>query len=121
MFGFRSKKQKMKNEEFFKYFKIETENGQTEVVADITNEDIVKWIYGVTTHIQKAFSKQAQVKNYVEGTFIIGGQEIAFAFIKRGGKTPNALLVEEKQKVADLEQKVKILELAYDQLSSKVE
>ena len=41
------KKKKELEKQFLSYFNVEVADGKSTMVADISNEDIKKWLYGV--------------------------------------------------------------------------
>lgn len=107
---FRTKKKKDLEKQFLSYFNVEqTENGTT-MIADISNEDIKKWLYGVTHAIQSSFGKHPEIKNYLMGEMAIGGQKIEFSFIKNFGTGPHYLRMQAEQENEKLKLKVKELE-----------
>lgn len=113
MWPFKKNKQLEIDEKFFSYFKLESgDDGKSELIADIKDEDVKRWLYNVTRHIQKAFSKHEVIKNYLVGQFILGGQKIEFAFVKEFKEGPYAMLQEAKLEIENLKkenEKLKIL------------
>ena len=107
-------KYKKTTDEFLSYLNVEYKDGQTEVVADIKNEDIKKWLYAVTHSIQAAMSKHKVIENYLCGWMHVGGQEIEFALVKNQRSGPHAMslqLREEnrllKERITELESQLK--------------
>jgi transposase len=86
----RKKVSKVATEQFYKYLKIEQNDKRTEMTADITDEDIKKWLYGVAQMIQTVFNRHDAIKNYLTGQIWLGGQQIEFALVKDFKEGPHA-------------------------------
>lgn len=61
-------------EAFFKYLKVEHEDGVTNLTADISDEDIKRWLYLVTRSIQNSLRRYSEIQNYITGQMWLGGQ-----------------------------------------------
>ena len=101
-----SKEQKLKEENFLKYFKIEVNEDTTKILMDIDSEDVKRWLYSVTRTIQRAFAKNG-IQNYLAGQFIIGGQRIEFAFLRDFKESPHELRMKAENRVKELEERLK--------------
>jgi len=107
---FRSKKEKEIEKQFLSYFKIEGDDKSTTMIADINDEDIKKWLYGVTRAIQSAFKRHPEIKNYLMGEMNIGGQKIEFCFVKEFKTGPHYLRMKAEEENAQLKLRIKELE-----------
>lgn len=101
-----NKKRNQLQKEFLKYFHVDYEDNITSAYGDITDEDMKSWLYAVTTVIQKSFSKHKAIENYLVGDFIIGGQQIEFAFVKEFKLGPHAMRLELEQENKKLKEEV---------------
>lgn len=104
------KKKKELEKQFLSYFNVEIADGKSTMVADISNEDIKKWLYGVTRAIQSAFGRHPEIKNYLMGEMTVGGQKIEFCFLKEFGKGPHYLRMQAEKENEQLKLKIKELE-----------
>jgi hypothetical protein len=107
---FRSKKKKDLEKQFLSYFNIEANEKSTTMIADISNEDVKKWLYGITHVIQSSFGKHPEIKNYLMGEMTIGGQKIEFSFLKTFGTGPHYLRIKAEEENEKLKIRVKELE-----------
>jgi len=103
-------KYKKTTDDFLSYLKIEQKDGETEMVADIKDEDIKRWLYGVTTTIQKAMSRHKVIENYLAGWMQVGGQTIEFALVKDNKSGPHAMSLKLKEENRLLKERIKELE-----------
>ncbi len=111
MFGKKRAEAKKRKEEFFSYFKVEMqENGDVEAVADITDDDIKRWLYNVTRAIQQSFTRKG-IENYLSAQMTIGGQKIEFSFLKDFKEGPHALRRKAEAERDELKKRVEELEL----------
>jgi hypothetical protein len=113
MLWFKKKKcSKGATEQFYKYLKIEQTDGRTDITADITDEDIKKWLYGVAQMIQTVFKRQEAIKNYLTGQLWLGGQQIEFALVKDFKEGPHAMRMKLEEENKQLKDEIKHLTTA---------
>ncbi|MGD9678141.1 MAG: hypothetical protein AB7V16_07225 [Vulcanibacillus sp.] len=103
------KEMRRNEEEFLKFFKVEYEDGEFNATADITDEDIRRWLFAVTTTIQKSFRRFPIIENYLVGTFYIGGQKIEFAFCKYGKEGPHEIRMRLEKENEELKREIERL------------
>lgn len=101
-----NKKRNQLQKEFLKYFHVDYEDNIISAYGDITDEDMKSWLYAVTTTIQKSFSKYKAIENYLVGDFIIGGQQIEFAFVKDFKLGPHAIRMKLEEENKLLKQEI---------------
>jgi hypothetical protein len=112
MLWFKKKNNKQATDEFFKYLNISCADGEINAYGDITNEDIKRWLYGVTRAIQLSFGKHPEIKNYLMGQIWLGGQQVEFVLVKDFKEGPHAMRLKAEAEVERLKKEVERLTTA---------
>lgn len=112
MFWNKKKTNKIATDQFYKHLKIEQEDGRTDITADITDEDIKRWLYGVAQMIQTVFKRQEVIKNYLVGQLWLGGQQIEFALVKDFKEGPHAMRMKLEEENKRLKEEIQRLTTA---------
>lgn len=99
-----------------KMTRVEKDASGMTLQADISDEDLKKWLYLVTHSIQAGFTQKG-IQNYLMGQFVIGGQLIEFAFVKEGREGPHAQLLKVRtendrlqKEILELKEELKVVE-----------
>ena len=103
------KKKNKVADEFFSYLKIEQDEHNTTMHADIKDEDDVKWLNGVTAAIQAGLVRKG-IKNYLVAQMTLGGQDVEIALVKNFKEGPHAMLLKAQEENLQLKAKIAQLE-----------
>jgi hypothetical protein len=106
---FRQGKAPNNAEGLFKYFRIEAGSEGTEIVADITNAEILAYYSRIANFIQRCL-RHHKIEHYLTTFLTLGGQQMEISMIKGGEKGPTRLLEDAKLEIAQLRDHIAGLE-----------
>jgi hypothetical protein len=96
-------------EGLFKYFRIEAGSEGTEIIADITDDEILAYYLRIAHFIQRCL-RHHKIEHYLTTFLTLGGQQMEISMIKGGEKGPTRLLEDAKLEIAQLKDRITRLE-----------